>query len=655
MKYRPHIDGLRAIAILFVLFFHAGFSIFPSGFIGVDIFFVISGFLITGIIYESLLKDQFSFIHFYNRRLWRLQPIFICLLIATTILTLIFYLPVDLQQFSDSASTASLFKSNKYFGSVTTDYFAQNSKILPLLHTWSLSIEWQCYLILPLAIYLIYRIFPTQYFSKIIYGLTLLSLILYFSYFYPNLTYYRFPSRIFEFLIGSCVAVSSIRFSMSKFFLEFISTAAIGTLFYIATLKNISLDFPNAYAVILCIATGVLILAGDNSYKALWVRFLSLKPIVFIGLLSYSIYIWHWPLFALLNYLDLKTPLIWLLAFSLVFIMAYLSWQFIEKPARQFSKTPIIYTLICLLIIPIVAMNLSSKIINKYEGFPDRFPEAEYVFQQLNQYASTRREACLVFTSSKVDENCKFGSNYNNSKKGFMIGDSFSNHYWKFMEVIAKEANISILANSTGSCLALPGIVQYYVPWANKQGVYSECMKQKRRYYRMIANNHYDYVIIGESWSGYFSSRIVNHIDEEHSPKLVKQRIERGLESALRAIIASGAKPVLIKSIVTSSKGNPYTCFFKHIKQHTLYNPEQCDFTLLSSHRQWVNATFAKLQQKYPQLIIIDPEQVLCTKNKCKADINNIPVFRDESHLTDYASYQLGERYLKHYKNPFDN
>ena len=100
MKYRPHIDGLRAIAILFVLFFHAGLSIFPSGFIGVDIFFVISGFLITGIIYESLKNDQFSFINFYNRRLWRLQPVFICLLVVTTILALFFYLPDDLQQLS---------------------------------------------------------------------------------------------------------------------------------------------------------------------------------------------------------------------------------------------------------------------------------------------------------------------------------------------------------------------------------------------------------------------------------------------------------------------------------------------------------------------------------------------------------------------------
>ena len=120
MKYRPDIDGLRAIAIIFVLFFHAGLTLFPSGFIGVDIFFVISGCLITGIINESLQNNHFSFIQFYNRRLWRLQPVFICLLVITTLITLFFYLPDDLIQYFKSARKTSLFISNNFFERATT-------------------------------------------------------------------------------------------------------------------------------------------------------------------------------------------------------------------------------------------------------------------------------------------------------------------------------------------------------------------------------------------------------------------------------------------------------------------------------------------------------------------------------------------------------
>ncbi len=655
MKYRPHVDGLRAVAIIFVLFFHADLSLFPSGFIGVDIFFVISGFLITGIINDSLQNDQFSFINFYNRRIWRLQPVFLCLLLVTTVLTILFYLPIDLQQFSESASKAAVFKSNKYFGTVTTDYFSQNTKILPLLHTWSLSIEWQCYLILPLALYLIHRIFPRTYFAKVIYGLTLLSLVLYFYFIYPNQSYYHFPSRIFEFLIGSCVAVNSLRISSNKYFLEAMSVLALGSLFYIATLDNVILNFPNKYAIILCLATGVLIWTGDSPYKSIGLRLLSLKPVLFIGLISYSLYIWHWPVFALLNYLEFKKTFIWALAFGVVLIISYLSWRFIEKPGRQFSKTPIVYTLVFLLFIPIIVMKESNKLINKHDGLPNRFPESAQVFQQLNQYASVQRPLCLVFKNTKVDQNCKFGSNSPTSKKGFMIGDSFANHYWKFMEVMAQKANISITTNSTGSCLALPGIIQYHAPWAATQGVYEECQKQTQRYYKMITNNHYDYVIIGQSWNGYFSSKIINKMNEESSPALVQQRIEHALEKALGIIVASGAQPVLIKSINSSPKGNPYVCFFKHIKQHQSYDPKQCDFTSVAESKQWMDTAFAKLQQKFPQLIIIDPQQVLCEKDNCKATINNIPVFRDESHLTDYASYHLGQRYLKRYDNPFLN
>lgn len=132
MRYRPDIDGLRAVAILLVIFFHAGFKLFPSGFIGVDIFFVISGFLITSIIYGSLQNDRFSFVDFYSRRLWRLQPIFICLIVSTFVLSLIFYLPEDLIQYSKSARKTSLFLSNMFFERATKGYFSPNANQLPL-------------------------------------------------------------------------------------------------------------------------------------------------------------------------------------------------------------------------------------------------------------------------------------------------------------------------------------------------------------------------------------------------------------------------------------------------------------------------------------------------------------------------------------------
>ena len=646
MKYRPDIDGLRAVAILFVLFFHGGLKFFPSGFIGVDIFFVISGFLITGIIHESLKNNRFSFSEFYSRRLWRLQPVFICLMVITALLTLLFYLPDDLIQYSKSARKTSLFISNTFFERVTTDYFSPNNNQLPLLHTWSLSIEWQCYLILPVVLYGLYRALGKHHITKIIYLFTLIffALALYFSLNYPTKTYYQLLSRIFEFLIGSCVALGHNRLSFNKYFLNLISIVALLTLFYIATRHNINNGFPNWYAFILCIATAVLLAVGRNHPKLIPTQLLAMKPVVFIGLISYSLYIWHWPIFALIRYLGVEeTTSLLLLTFGLVFITAYLSWRFIEKPARKFKNIKLGYSLIYLLMLPILIMHLGDYLIKNHEGYPQRFEEASRVYAQLNQYANPQRPLCLQEESIEVNSNCLLGAKNSNSKTAFMIGDSYSNHYWGFMDVLAQEANLSILAHATAACLALPGISQY--DWNAK--VYNACHDQTMRYFNMIKTNHYDYVIIGQNWNGYLHNKL---IPKNENTEQVKKRIEKALDKAIQIIIASGSMPILIKSIELGD--NIRDCFFDHIKRRSAYNPERCDFNVALNEQQWQNDLFSRLKNKYAQLIIIDPKKVQCPKGRCKADINGIPVFRDAGHITDYASYHLASIYLQHYKNP---
>lgn len=656
MKYRPDIDGLRAIAILFVLFFHAGLKIFPSGFIGVDIFFVISGFLITRIIHESLQNNHFSFSEFYGRRLWRLQPVFICMVLITTFIALYYFLPTDLRHLSKSARAAFLFKSNIYFEKITTGYFSQDSSKLPLLHAWSLSIEWQCYLILPLVIYLLHRTFGNHNLAKIIYGLTLLffALSLYISSKDPTHTYYHFLSRIFEFLIGSCIALGPSRFTFNKYFLNLLSTAAIVTLFYIATRSDIKQGFPNWYSFILCIATGVYIASGEQSYKPILTRVLSVKPIVFIGLLSYSLYIWHWPLFVFIRYQNINETTTFLsLIFCLLFILAYLSWRFIEKPTRKFKNTKYRYSLIYLLLIPIVVTHISYYQIKKHQGYPERFEGYVRVDEQLKRYDNAQRPLCLQKKNIAVNNNCLLGSKKQKSQTGFMIGDSFSNHSWGFMDTLGKKAHLSILAHATESCLTLPGIAQYDWNGYSINEIYHECFEQTARYYRMIKANHYDYVIIGQRWNGYLSNaNFINQLNDARSEELTRERIAKALDKALKIISDSGAKPVLINTIAIAND-SLYNCVFDQIKDRRKYDPERCYFEYLkSSEEQWLNDLFLRMKSKYAQLIIIDPQTVQCSKDRCMAAINGVPVFRDAAHLTDYASYQLAKLYLQQYKNP---
>lgn len=651
MNYRPDIDGLRAIAIVFVLMFHAGLSIFPSGFVGVDIFFVISGFLITNIIQKGIENKNFSFSEFYSRRLWRLQPVFICLIIVLIVVSFIYLLPDDLVAFSKSARKTTIFTSNVFFKNFTGNYFAPNTNELPLLHMWSLSIEWQCYLLLPVGVYLLHKIGP-QSRSKILYIVTLFFLLvsMYFSWASPTQTYYQLVSRIFEFLIGACIASGQNERPINKTLLNSLTLASIGIIFYIATRQGIHSDFPNWHAFFLCGATALLIFAGQQADKSLVTNLLSIRPLVSIGLISYSLYLWHWPILAVSHYLNVAQTF---RALSIIFIgiftIAYLSWRYIEKPARKYHQLKFTYTLMLLLITPILSVHMLDYFIQKNQGYLSRFKDLGPINEVLNDYNYPQRSVCLESKSTEVNLNCLLGARQSNSAKGLMIGDSFANHYWGFIDKLAKDANISILSHSVPSCLALPGIAE--IGWFDKNKIYNKCYELNQRYYEMIKIKHFDYVILAENWEGYLGDKIINNESDERSLSLSKQRIRVALEEAITRIIASGARPVIMQTIALSSK-NSYSCFYEHIKRREKYDSKRCTYINTSQTQQWFNNLFATLQDKYKPLIVIDPKVIQCLNGKCQADINGVPLFRDDIHITDYASYQWGEMYLKKYKNP---
>lgn len=656
MEYRRDVDGLRAIAILLVLFYHGGLSLFPSGFVGVDVFFVISGFLITSIIYDALNQSRFSFVTFYNRRLWRLQPVFIAFMIGACLLTLIFYLPDDLLQFSRSARKATLFLSNTFFSRTTTGYFAPDINQLPLLHTWSLAIEWQCYLLLPILIYLLHRFVPIKYIQWTIFGLTILSLTLalYFTGAQADKSYYRLSSRIFEFLIGSCVAIGLVpRLAWHKSMIHILSIGLLAAVFWIATRQSIMHAYPNIYALGLCLATAVLIALNQQHPDNVVARMLRIRPLVFIGLLSYSLYIWHWLIFAVLRYQNIvETHFVLALAFTLTFALAYLSWRFIEQPSRKLHRIKFSYSVLLLIILPISVAHISDYVIKAHQGYPQRFNrELVHVYQQLEHYHNATRVACIGDKVQDVSEQCKLGSQNKTAKRGLMIGDSFSNHYWGFMDAIGKAENIAILAHGMSSCITLPDIYLYDW-WHFHHRVYDACYQQTRRYYDMIQSNHYDYVVIGQVWRNYLNDNIINAVGDKRSYQQSQVRLQAALDHALQIISDTGAIPVLIKNTAIM-KENFHDCFYKHIKRRQPYDANACRFQLsLSAEEEWFDALFESMQRKYRRLIVIDPKSVQCPEGNCWADIHGVPVYRDVGHITDYASYQFGKLYLQTHPHP---
>ncbi|PHI29479.1 acyltransferase family protein [Budvicia aquatica] len=654
LKYRSDIDGLRAVAVLFVLIFHGGLSFFPSGFIGVDIFFVISGFLITSIINKSIIDSSFSLSDFYIRRLWRLQPALLAVIIFTLVLATIFYLPKDFIDYAKSAKYTTLFTSNQYFERTTTGYAAPDTAYLLLLHTWSLSIEWQWYLLLPIGILVLHRFLPRRYLvlATIIIALCMLVVSLYLSDKYPNKSYYFLSSRIFEFMVGSIIAIlGQDSFKLKTNTTSILGLLSLGALIYSATRTDIILGYPNHHAVIVSVATAVLIFIGSSG-NGLASRILSLSPLVFIGSISYSLYLWHWPIFSIARYLGLTETLLFKIGcFTLTFIAAYLSYIFIEKPFRK-KRVTIFKSIIILVFIPAIFFFLLQAIIQKHNGFSSRFG-TEYVRIEntLKEHESPYRQSCLNGNVDGKDKNCIIGEIESN-RKALLIGDSNSNHFWSFFALLAKDAHISISVQGTSSCLTLPDIYLFDW-WYFKNKIYEECYDNTVKYYKNIENGKFDYVIIGEVWMNYANDNIINKLGDERSTALSRTRYEIALRKALDTIIRSGARPVIIKTIYSMPK-NYMGCFYQKIKLRETNANDVCSFGVFNGDsNSWDSQIFNMLKIDYPSLIIIDPKDVQCQDDKCKTSINGIPVYRDVGHITDYASHEFAKEYLKRFENPF--
>lgn len=309
LSYRPDIDGLRALAVISVILFHINPDYMPSGFLGVDVFFVISGFLITSIIYKEMAEGAFSFANFYNRRIKRILPVFFVVLIVGLVIVRCLFISRDYYSVSNSAIASILFLSNIYFSRIG-DYFDIAAEERPFTHLWSLSVEEQFYFIFPL---LLLFIFKTKALSKnklgtlvAILGIFILLSFVKLKNIGIELTPYYLPHlRMIELLTGAILSIFLFEKSNKLTVLQsnILGVVALITLLFCLYLKDFFIPpyFPGVLALLPCIATCLLILANE---KGLWgAKIFTLKITVWIGKLSYSLYLWHWLVLAVFRYL----------------------------------------------------------------------------------------------------------------------------------------------------------------------------------------------------------------------------------------------------------------------------------------------------------------------------------------------------------------
>ena len=333
MKYRPEIDGLRALAVLPVILFHAGFESFSGGFVGVDVFFVISGYLITTILIEDIENQRFSIINFYERRARRILPALFFVMLACIPFAWVFMLPSQMTDFAQSLVATSLFASNILFWR-ESGYFAAAAEEKPLLHTWSLAVEEQYYLFFPVFLIFAWRFGKNRVFWIIVF-MSAISLLLseWLWRLEATANFYLAPTRAWEIFFGSISAFLVQKYGVQKnSFLSLIGLLAVLSSILIYD-KNV--PFPSAYTLVPVLGVVLIILFADQ--RTIVSKILSLKLFIGVGLISYSAYLWHQPLFAFARIAMPTYPSDILFFFlSLMSLgIGYLSWKYIEAPFRN--------------------------------------------------------------------------------------------------------------------------------------------------------------------------------------------------------------------------------------------------------------------------------------------------------------------------------
>ena len=338
MKYRSEIDGLRAVAVVPVILFHAGFERFSGGFVGVDVFFVLSGYLITTILLAEIAEGRFSLIRFYERRARRILPALYFVMLVTLPFAFRLMLPDEFASFAQALISVLFFVSNVYFWQ-TTDYFSRAAEESPLLHTWSLGVEEQYYMLFPLGLLLLWRLGPRGALAGLIAGsLASLALAEYGVHRWPVPTFFLLPTRAWELGLGSLAAFHLTRRGLARIPARFgDAAAALGLAMILASvaLFDAETPFPSLYALLPTVGTVLVVLYADPG--ALAGRLLSWRPVVFVGLISYSAYLWHQPLFAFARITEFRRPGDGLmLGLSLLaLLLAALTWRYVERPFRD--------------------------------------------------------------------------------------------------------------------------------------------------------------------------------------------------------------------------------------------------------------------------------------------------------------------------------
>jgi peptidoglycan/LPS O-acetylase OafA/YrhL len=634
-SYRPEVDGLRAISVMAVILFHANFGC-PGGFVGVDVFFVISGFLITSLILNDVEKNAFSLKDFWIRRIRRIVPAASIMVLLTLIAGYFLLLPEDLIGLGKSAIAQSFMGSNFYFWS-NGGYFARNSETEPLLHTWSLAVEEQFYLVFPLLILLLSRTGPRRL-GAAMWGIAAVSMAIsvYGVYRSPSATFYLLPTRAWEMLAGSLVALQR-QSSRPKYVAEMMAWVGLMAIGLAIGQMSRETVFPGAAALI-PVAGAALFIWGNTGQSTSIGRLLSIRPLVFVGRISYSLYLWHWPVFAFLRYLsDAEEPSIEqrCLALMISGLLAVAAWWLVEEPIRRrvfFTSTPRLLTSVGFTTLALLAVSGSMI---QMVGFPHRIPSHWQLFRDAKQGVALKTNSGDLLTLGQESPDEKFS---------FIVwGDSHANVAAPEFGSVAEQLGIQGINAARGGRPPIPGT---YISWDKKLSEWnSEVLS-------FIKTHRIPHVFLVARWSqfiegptpydqlngrGFTDPLLRCSASEKPTRETSEACLRSGLEHLINELEESGCTIWIVQQVPDQNHDVLRRAFLENqglsLSGHQV-PLSQDDF---EQRQRRVNALIAGVVGPNVRLIdlsrgMFDREGIAITSS------NGVPLYRDNSHLSAEGS-----------------
>ncbi len=640
LGYRPDIEGLRGIAVLLVLLCHAGLPGVRGGFVGVDVFFVISGFLISRIILIDVLAGQFSFARFYRRRIKRLLPAFSLVSLAVAGAGLALSLPDHLIDIGQSLVASGVFATNVLFWH-ETGYFASAAELKPLLHSWSLGVEEQFYLVYPMLLIAGLRLSRRFGGAAITLAMLLASLAVSIAWTTGNTqaAFFLLPARAWELMVGACLALAA-QPDLGRLVRESVSVAGIAMIGVAAMFFTDATPFPGVAATLPVGGAALLILSGGDTVAGR--AALRNPPILFLGRISYSLYLWHWPLLAFARYraidgIDMTTAMLLL---ALAVGLAWLTWRFVEQPMRRedrlTGRQPFVFAAVSSIVLIAIGGGLIAS-----KGLPQRY---DGVTADLIATAADkdRRRDCIGIPTRiiPVASPCLYGA-ARTAPTVALWGDSHAHALISSMGRVEGKWGRAVAFFGYADCPPVIGIEKVGDSGCGAYGraVLERLLSDRSIRDVVIVARHAAYLKGGTADWGPAEARHVERLAPGRAGQSLAATYEHGLGREVALLRGAGKMVVLVLPIPEVAYDVPRVAALLHLagrdidgfsRPYAMYESRQADV------RTFMTGIAARTGAR-----IVDPAHWLCDGRRCRVSEDGRLLYYDDDHLSVLGATRL--------------